>query len=52
MGLDKAIKHKKEKRKAYRGSKAVDSTCRNGGSCPYCISGRKHKVNKQKPIEE
>ena len=28
MSLDKAIKHGKEKRKPYRGAKAVDKTCR------------------------
>ena len=32
MSLDKAIEHKKEKRKPYRGAKAVDPTCRNHGS--------------------
>jgi len=40
MSLDKAIKHKKEKRKPYRGSKAIDCTCRNHGSCSYCESNR------------
>ena len=29
MSLDKAIIHKKERRKPYRGAKAVDSFCRN-----------------------
>lgn len=38
--LDKAIQHKKEKRKPYRGSKAFDHTCRNHGSCSYCESNR------------
>ena len=38
--LDKAIEHKKEKRKPYRGSKAIDHTCRNHGSCSYCESNR------------
>ena len=28
MGLEKAIKHGKEHRKPYYGSKAVDQTCR------------------------
>ena len=40
MSLDKAIQHKKEKRKPYRGSKAVDCTCRNHGSCSWCESNR------------
>jgi len=38
--LDKAIEHKKEKRKPYRGSKRIDHTCRNHGSCSYCESNR------------
>lgn len=44
--LDKAIKHKKEYRKQYRGAKAVDPTCRNHGSCPACQMQIKYKRNK------
>lgn len=40
MSLEKAIEYRKEKRKAYRGSKAFDYTCRNHGSCNYCESNR------------
>lgn len=40
MSLEKAIIHKKEKRKPYRGSKAFDCSCRNHGSCGYCKSNR------------
>ena len=40
MSLEKAIEHKKEKRKPYRGSKAFDCSCRNHGSCSYCESNR------------
>lgn len=40
MSLDKAIKHGKEKRKPYRGSKSVDRSCRNHKSCPYCLGNR------------
>lgn len=43
MGLEKAIKYGKEKRKPYRGAKAVDSTCRNHGSCPWCNGNRTNK---------
>lgn len=46
MGLDKAIKHGKEKRKPYRGSKAIDCTCRNHGSCEWCRGNRLHKFKK------
>ena len=43
MSLDKAIKHGKEKRKPYRGAKAIDCTCRNHGSCTWCRDNRLHK---------
>lgn len=54
MGLEKAIKHKKEKRKPYRGAKAVDDHCRNHGGrrhqweCDYCKQNRLHQLNKEK----
>ena len=51
MSLDKAIKHGKEKRKPYRGAEAVDSTCRNHGSCKWCESNREHKFRDKHPIE-
>jgi hypothetical protein len=40
MSLEKGIKHKKEWRKPFRGSKRFDSTCRNHGSCGYCEGNR------------
>ena len=43
MSLDKAIKHGKEHRKEYRGSKVIDKTCRNHGGCKWCEKNRKHK---------
>lgn len=48
MSLDKAIQHKKEHRRAYRGSKAFDHTCRNHGSCPYCEDTRTYQSRKTK----
>lgn len=45
--LDKAIKSGKEHRKPYRGAKAVDFTCRNHGSCPWCQGNRKYKLKKR-----
>ena len=47
MSLDKAIEHGKECRKRYRGAKAVDSSCRNHGSCQWCRDNRTHKNNKR-----
>lgn len=49
MSLDKAIKHGKEKRKPYRGAKAIDKQCRNHGECPICKGNRLNKYKlKQK----
>jgi hypothetical protein len=47
MSLDKSIRHRKEHRKPYRGSKRFDSTCRNHGSCPYCAEGRHYQYKKE-----
>lgn len=47
MSLDKAIEHGKEHRKRYYGSKAIDKTCRNHGSCDVCKRNRQHKLKKQ-----
>ena len=47
MSLNKAIKHGKEKRKPYRGDKAVDPTCRNHGSDSYATKGRLHNRTKR-----
>lgn len=49
MSLDKAIKHKKEKRKPFTKAKAVDYTCRNHGTCPYCKQNR--TFNSRKRLE-
>lgn len=47
MALDKAIVHKKEHRKPYYGSKAIDKTCRNHGNCSWCEGNRKYKYLKK-----
>ena len=47
MSLDKAIKSGKEHRKKYYGTKAIDKTCRNHGSCPVCRDNRLHKFKKR-----
>ena len=48
MSLDKAIKYGKEHRKPYSGGKAIDKTCRNHGSCSWCLSNRLHSTNIKK----
>ena len=47
MSLDKSIRSGKERRNEYRGAKAVDSTCRNHGSCSWCKGNRTHKNDKR-----
>ena len=46
------IEHGKEKRKPYRGSKAIDPSCRNHGGCPWCTENRKHKFRDKRPPEK
>lgn len=48
MSFTKAIEHGKEHRKEYRGSKAIDKTCRNHGTCDYCRFNRLYSVRKEK----
>lgn len=52
MSLDKSIAQGKEHRKPYRGSKAIDCTCRNHGSCEWCRQNRQHKFRDKHPIEK
>ena len=47
MSLDKAIEHGKEHRKPYRGSKAIDPSCRNHGGCPWCEGNRSIQTKKE-----
>lgn len=47
MSLDKSIKYGEETRIPYKKAKAVDKTCRNHGSCPYCKSNSLHKYQKR-----
>jgi hypothetical protein len=43
VSFDKDYPNRKDNREKYRKSQRVDRTCRPGGSCPYCASGRQHK---------
>jgi len=57
MSFHKAIASGKEHRIEYgtKGQpycKAVDPTCRNHGSCPWCLSNRTAKNNAKKKIAE
>jgi hypothetical protein len=39
------------RKKPHTGSKAIDKSCRNHGSCPHCANGRKFKRKKKEPTE-
>ena len=52
MTLDKSIKHGKEKRKPYYDSRAIDSSCRNNGSCPHCQKNRVKNLTSQNEIDK
>lgn len=52
MSLDKAINHKKERRKPFYGSKAFDKTCRCHGGCEWCKANRLYKFEKDKPVDD
>lgn len=47
MSLDKAIASGKERRKPYYGTKAVDTSCRNHGSCDFCRNNRTYNYRKR-----
>lgn len=44
MSLDKSNVAGREHRQPYRASKAIDGTCRNHGSCPWCQRSRTRKA--------
>jgi len=50
MTLNKAIEHKKEKRKPYYRAKSISKQCRNNGSCNWCRENRLFKNKKRKLI--
>lgn len=52
MSLDKGIKHGKEKRKEYRGSKLFDPSCRNNKGCPACEGNRLYQKRKLDEMSE
>ena len=51
MSFDMRYPNRKDWRKPYYGAKAVDATCRNHGTCPYCESGRKHAAIRRAPAD-
>lgn len=47
MSLEKAIQSGKEKRKPYRGGKAIDKWCRNGNQDSIPLNSRKRRDFRQ-----
>lgn len=52
MGLSKAIRYGKEKRKPYYDSRRFDHSCRNHGSCGYCERKRLNQVRRERERAE
>ncbi|WP_458408227.1 hypothetical protein [Anaerotignum sp.] len=52
MSLDKAIEHGKEKRKKFRGGKAVSNRCKNHGGCVWCEANRLYQRSKEELAAE
>ena len=48
MSLEKAIFNKKEKRKQYYDSRRFACSCRNHGSCEWCIGKRLYQLKKER----
>ena len=47
ISFDVEHENRKDWRKPYYDSRAVDGTCRNHGDCPHCEGRRIHKNQKR-----
>jgi len=52
MSFDNDYPKRKDWRKPYRKAKAFVRSCRNHGSCPYCLGNRTHKNKKHTTVSE
>ena len=43
MSFEHNYPNRKDHRKPYRKSKAIDRSCRSHGSCPWCRGNRLHR---------
>lgn len=50
--FDNHYPNRKDWRRKYYRIKAVDRTCRPGGSCPWCQASRQHKHKRREPVQE
>jgi hypothetical protein len=48
MSLEKAIQYKKEKRQPFYDSRRFDHSCRNHGTCSWCVRNRTYRFEKSK----
>jgi hypothetical protein len=51
MALNKAIQSGKEHRKPWHDSRAIDGSCENHGSCPWCRENRLYQRRKLEDIQ-
>lgn len=52
MSFDNNYPNRKDHRKPYRKSKAYDRSCRNHGSCPWCLGNRQYSNKKRQSMAE
>ena len=52
MPFENAYPGRKDWRRTYCGARAVDRTCRNHGSCPYCLGNRMHATRQRNDAAE
>ena len=52
MSFDNNYPNRKDRRKAYRKSKAFDRHCRPNGSCSYCRNNRLYGSKRREPLIE
>lgn len=52
MSLEKAIQSGKERRRPHYGAAAVDHSCRNHGSCPWCMRNRTQQLRRERERAE
>lgn len=48
MSFDKFLG--KERRKSYRKAKSISKSCRNHGSCDYCLNNRLYTHKKEQKL--
>ena len=52
MAFENSYPNRKDWRKPYHDSRAIDGSCRSHGDCPWCEGSRTHKKLKAIPADE